>query len=296
VVRTSVESVLPTAEAKGVAVATDLGADVGVVWADPNRLRQVVWNLLNNAVKFTPAGGRVDVGLWRRGREVEIRVADTGQGIDPAFLPHVFEPFRQAEASTTRAHGGLGLGLAICKQLVEQHGGTISAESEGPGRGAAFAVRLPLPAMRTGGARVGSKEAAGTAPAGQGELGGVRVLLVEDDPETRAALEVLLRQAGAEVTAVESAAAAVRAFEQSPPDLLVSDIGMPGEDGYALMRRVRAMEAAGNAEPVPAVALTAFARAADNDKALAAGFNRHLGKPVDPEQLLSALRSLLAGR
>ena len=301
-VKQSVDSVLPTAEAKGVTVATDLGASVGVVLADPDRLRQVVWNLLVNAVKFTPAGGRIDVGLWRRGREVEIRVTDTGRGIDPGFLPHVFEPFRQAESSTTRAYGGLGLGLAICRQLVEQHGGTIAAARDGPGRGATFTVRLPLPSVRppkvaaTG--RTGGHPA---TPAGNGgghatRLDDVHVLVVEYEPETRNALLTLLREAGARVTAAASAAAAAEAFARARPDVLVSDIGMPDEDGYSLIRRLRELESAPDAGGgrTPAIALTAFARPSDAEEALAAGFDRHIGKPVDPEQLLAVLRDTVA--
>jgi PAS domain S-box-containing protein len=306
-VRSAVESVRPTAEAKGVTVAMDMASDVGVMRADPDRLRQVVWNLLTNAVKFTPDdSGRVDVSLRRRGRAVEIRVSDNGKGIDPEFLPHVFEPFRQAESTTTRVHGGLGLGLAICKQLVEQHGGTIMVESRGLDHGATFIVRLPLPQVRAshpanGPAGTGPAGGVGTiaGPAGaepltawgEGTLRGARVLLVEDESETRAALLRLLMEAGADVTAVPSAAAAMEAFDRLPPHLLVSDIGMPGEDGYSLIRRIRASKGAHGR--VPAVALTAFARVEDRDQALAAGFDRHLGKPVEPGQLLATLCELL---
>jgi PAS domain S-box-containing protein len=290
-VRSAVESVLPTAEARGVTVAMDLAPDVGVVRADPDRLRQVVWNLLTNAVKFTPAGGRVEVGLWRQGRAVEIRVADTGTGIEADFLPHVFEPFRQAESSSTRSYGGLGLGLAICKQLVELHGGTIAAQSPGIDKGSTFIVRLPLPQVRPA---TGGKGLPQTPQPWDAEtLSGANILLVEDEAETRAALVKLMSDAGAEVRAVASAAAAFESFKRSRPDMIVSDIGMHDEDGYSLIRRVRGRETDG--KRVVAVALTAFARAEDREKAIAAGFDRHVGKPVAPDQLLSVLRELRQG-
>jgi two-component system CheB/CheR fusion protein len=295
-VRTSVDAIIPTAEAKGVAVASQIGADVGAVRVDPDRIRQVLWNLLTNAVKFTPSGGRIDVSLSRRGREVEIRVADSGKGIEADFLTQVFEPFRQAESSTTRAHGGLGLGLAICRQLVEQHGGTIAAESSGPNGGATFIVRLPLPVVRGNLIRGASAAGSSAARSDGSTLDGLHVLLVEDDADSRKALLMFLSNAKAQVIAVESAAAAVGAFEQSRPDLLVSDIGMPDEDGFSLIGRLRAIEKARGWARVPAAALTAFAHDDDRAKAIAAGFDRHIGKPIDPEQLVFILTELIAGQ
>ncbi|MBV8780556.1 MAG: PAS domain S-box protein, partial [Phycisphaerae bacterium] len=287
VIPTAMESVLPTAEAKGITVNVDLAKDVGVVKADPDRLRQIIWNLLNNAIKFTPAGGRIDVGLSRRGRFVEVRVADTGKGIDPSFLPHVFEPFRQAEGSMTRVYGGLGLGLAICKQLVEQHGGTITAESAGQDKGAVFTVRLPLPPVRAASSTTRKSGGNAASSTEQPALPQVHVLLVEDEAETRKAMTQLLRRSGAVVTAVTSAAPAFETFERSRPDLLVIDIGLPDEDGYSLIRRIRALEA--GVARVPAVAVTAFARPDDRAQALSAGFDQHIGKPVEPRALVSAL-------
>ncbi|MDB5296103.1 MAG: torS, partial [Phycisphaerales bacterium] len=288
VVRAAVDTILPTAEAKGVRVEVELGDGVGRVRADPDRLRQVVWNLLTNAVKFTPADGRVTVGVWRHGDEVEVRVADSGRGIPPDFLPHVFDRFRQADASTTRTVGGLGLGLAIVKQLVELHGGTVQAESSGEGKGSTFIVRLPLPRVKKSASASASASASG--PVG---LAGLRVLVVEDDPDSRRALQMLLGDAGAVVTLAETAATGFAAFKAARPDLLVSDIGLPGTDGYALVRRIRSAERKAKAAPVPAVALTAMARGEDRLKALSAGFQQHVVKPVDPEKFLAELTALL---
>ena len=305
-VREAVDAILPTADAKGVTVKADFARDVGLVRADPDRLRQVIWNLLTNAVKFTPTGGRVEVSLERQANDgVEIRVADTGRGIEPELMPYIFERFRQGDSSVTRRHGGLGLGLSITKQLVELHGGSIRAESPGPGKGATFIVRLPLPKLRRGSifgrakARVAASVAAARETRGDGGgLEGVRVLLVEDDAGTRTALETVLRQAGVIVTAVANASDAFDAFQKERPDVIVSDIGLPGEDGNALMRRIRAEETAANpatgdprAPLVPAIALTAFAREDDRRRSLEAGFDQHVAKPVNPNQLLASLEA-----
>jgi two-component system CheB/CheR fusion protein len=295
-VKDAVDAIGPTAEAKDVAVAVgaDPDAEVGTVRADPDRLRQVVWNLLTNAVKFTPAGGRVDVRVARIDGHVEVRVADTGRGMDADFLPHAFDRFRQAGAPSTRTEGGLGLGLSIVKQLVELHGGTVRAESPGLGQGTTFVVRLPMPKVRR---RAGTgRRAAADAGAADPALAGRSVLLVEDDPATRGAVTAVLRQAGLTVMAVDSAPAAWAALEQARPDVLVSDIGLPGEDGYALMARVRRHEAATGAAAVPSIALTAFARDRDRRQAAEAGFHQHVGKPVEPEQLLAAVRTAVAER
>jgi PAS domain S-box-containing protein len=292
VVKDAVEAVTPAAGAKGVTIASDLDGAVGMVSADSDRLRQVFWNLLTNAVKFTPAGGRVNVGLWRRGNHVEMRVTDTGQGIDAAFLPQVFDAFRQGDGSSARRHGGLGLGLAVCKQLVELHGGTIGADSPGPGGGATFTVSLPLPRLPGGkapGSTGGSPLASGTENGGS--LAGIRVLLVEDEAETRSALSALIRRAGATVTAVDSSAAARDAFAQSRPDVVLSDIGLPEMDGYALLRHFREQAGAGPGGPIAAIALTAFAREEDRRRAREAGFQHYLTKPVEPDELLTVLQN-----
>jgi CheY-like chemotaxis protein len=267
---------------------------------DPDRIRQVVWNLVNNAVKFTDAGGQVWVRQRRQDGVVRIEVQDTGRGIAPEFLPHVFERFRQADASTTRAVGGLGLGLAICRQLVELHGGTIRAQSPGAGGGSTFTVELPVADVRPGtgyASRPGAKAGAAPAFAAAPALKGVRVLLVEDDTGTRTVLKWVLERCQAHVTAVDSAAQAVAAFRASLAqgrfDVIASDIGLPVQDGYELIRELREMEnRPGQGAPVPAIALTAYARPGDRAKALASGFQAHLAKPVDPQTLVEAVAQL----
>lgn len=292
VVNSAVESVSLGAQSKGISVIVDVDAKVGTVQVDPDRIRQVLWNLLTNAIKSTPTGGTVRVILLRRKDDVELGVSDTGKGIKPDFLPHVFELFRQADPTTIRSHGGLGLGLAICKKLVEQHAGTITAKSDGPDRGATFTVTLPLPRLKAL-SKTQSSSPAAKPPA---TLADIRLLLVEDERETRHALTTVLRRAGVKVTAVESAAAAIESYRKSEIDLLVSDIGMPGEDGYSLIRLVRTMESANKSPRVPALALTAFVSEEDQRQALAAGFDRHLGKPVEPDELLSVLTEMAAMR
>ena len=301
-VEAAVDGVRPAAEAKGVFLSTMLGRDVGVVSADPDRLQQVMWNLLSNAVKFTPAGGRVEVELRRADEQAVVNVRDTGQGIRPEFLPHVFDRFRQADQSTTRRHGGLGLGLAIVRHLVELHGGSVTAESEGEGRGSSFTVRLPLkavaqpPSARLEAAAQQAQAAEGGGPAPT--LAGTRVLLVEDDDDARALLQSILEGRGARVTAVASAAEAWGELEGGGHDVLVSDIGMPDEDGYSLVRRLREREAARGGR-LPAVALTAYAREEDRTRALLTGFHAHVAKPVNPAELVAvvaSLTSLASGR
>ncbi|MDQ3804351.1 MAG: ATP-binding protein, partial [Acidobacteriota bacterium] len=295
-VEAAVDGVRPAAEAKGVFLSTMLAPDVGVISADPDRLQQVMWNLLSNAVKFTPAGGRVEVELRRVEHQAVVSVRDTGQGIAPEFLPHVFDRFRQADQTTTRRHGGLGLGLAIVRSLVELHGGSVTAESEGEGRGASFTVRLPLKAVAQPAARF---EAAATKPLGaepeaqSPSLAGTRVLLVEDDEDALSLLRSILEGRGARVTAVASAAEAWAALEGAAHDVLVSDIGMPEEDGYSLVRRLREREASRGGK-LPAVALTAYARDEDRTRALLAGFHAHVAKPVNPAELVAVVASLAA--
>jgi PAS domain S-box-containing protein len=292
VVEAALETVRPSAEAKSLRLHAALGGG-GVVMGDPQRLQQVVWNLLSNAVKFTPVGGAVQVLVERRESTVEVTVADTGQGIARDFQAYVFERFRQAEGGSTRAHGGLGLGLSIVRQLVELHGGTVGVYSEGEGRGASFTVSLPLTETR--------RRALTPDPSSMGAraglvvlLEGVGVLLVDDDDDTREMLRTLLDGCGAAVRAASSVAEALRLFHEARPTVLVSDVGMPGEDGLVLIERIRALPASAGGN-VPAVAVTAYARTEDRTRALLAGFNNHLPKPVEPMELLAVVASL-AGR
>jgi len=294
-VERALETMRPAAEAKRVAMLFDRTGDGLFVNGDASRLQQVMWNLLSNAVKFTPSGGSVRIDVREEGDAIEIAVADTGAGIDSRFLPHLFERFRQADGSTTRQFGGLGLGLALVKQLVEMHGGTVRAASAGRDRGATFTVRLP--ALRSSGTTTPSTAPGvaweDTASHRRGDLAGARVLVVEDDADAREFTARLLREWGATVDSVGSASEALAAVERAPPHLLVSDVGMPEEDGYVLMRRVRAL-GLHEGKRLPAVALTAYARAEDRLKALQAGFDMHVPKPVEPAELLAVCSTLLA--
>jgi CheY-like chemotaxis protein len=253
-------------------------------------LQQVVWNLLANAVKFTPAGGRVDVSLSREENAARISVSDTGIGISKEFLPHVFERFRQADASTTRQHGGLGLGLGIVRHLTELHGGTVHATSAGPNQGSTFTVTFPLVTKSEE-----ARPSASAMGAGAGEdhpLRGVNVLLVEDDATARELATRVLADSGATIDARASAADAIEAFRLRRPDVIVSDIGMPDEDGYSLIQRIRTLSPPGDAA-VPAVALTALARAEDRQRAIKAGFQVHVSKPFDPRELSDTIAKLV---
>src|ERR1051326_1351656 len=279
-IESAIEAVRPAAEAKGVRVGGAFDEGVAPVAGDPVRLQQVVWNLLANAIKFTPRGGVVEVRLARVDSHVEIVVSDNGVGIGPEFLPHVFERFRQADMSTTRHHGGLGLGLSIVRHLVELHGGTVEAESAGEGRGATFVVKLPVAAVRqkeTKAERV-RPLARDTSLAYEypDRLDGLKVLVVDDEPDTREMLSIVLARCGALVTAAGSTREALAAVEKQRPDLLICDIGMPGEDGYDLIRRVRAMPERSDAR-LPAIALTAYARVEDRLQALRSE-ERRVGK------------------
>ncbi len=293
-VEAALATVLPAAEARGVRVERFLDPGAGPVLADPDRLQQIVINLLGNAVKFTPAGGWVEIRLEEAGGGVRIQVRDSGEGIDPELLPHVFDSFRQADASTTRQQGGLGLGLAIVRQLVELHGGSVSAESPGPGQGAVFTVSLPLlrPREATKELPILTQSVSGAAPSSP-PLAGLRVLAVEDDESTLDALTELLSIQGADVVPAASVSQALKSLQGFDPDVLVSDIGMPERDGYDLIREIRAL--GHDAMDLPAVAVTAFASPEDRQRALAAGFQVHLAKPVDPRELTSVIAEL-AGR
>ena len=292
----ALEVVRPLAMAKKVELwfAPD-HRDIKSVDADAGRLEQVIWNLLANAIKFTPDGGRVELTVGRAGGVMEIRVADTGQGMSAEFLPRVFDRFRQADGATTRRHSGLGLGLALVRQLVELHRGTVEAQSPGVGLGATFIVRLPIAAdariaqaaIAAGGDR--RTAAANVSPAARvPRLDGLRIVVVDDDRDGRTLTALVLTQAGARVAAAGSAAEALQLIAAEHPDVLVSDIGLPDEDGYALIQHIRQREAESGGF-LPAVALTGYARAEDRDRIIGAGFQAHVAKPVDPSELTAAI-------
>ena len=284
VISTVVESIRPTAEAKGVTVHAAVARDGGRIWGDSARLQQVVWNLLSNAVKFTSPGGRVSVQLTQDAHHLQLVVRDTGIGIAPEFLPHVFERFRQADSSMTRAHGGVGLGLAIVRDLVELHGGSIEAHSSGHNQGATFVVSLP--ALPAAAAAVLPTDDVHAAPV----LSGVRVLVVDDDAETRVMLSEALSLTGAQVTTAKSAREAFEELTTHGADVLVSDVGMPDEDGLSLMRRIRSLPQ--GPMRVPAIALTAYARPSDRSRAMEAGYEMYFAKPVELAALQAGLAKL----
>ena len=292
----ALEAVRPAARAKGVRLRKVIDAGVGALVVDPARLQQVVWNLLSNAVKFTPNGGSVEVRLERVGSHIEIAVADTGAGIVPEFLPHVFERFRQADQKTSRRHGGLGLGLSIVRHLVELHGGSVRADSAGEGAGSTFTVTLPVaPIHQADELEEGRGHTPARATSHAHEcperLDGLRVLVVDDEPDARELLAAGLGQCGAEVTTVSSAGEALAALAGAKFDALVSDLGMPGEDGYWLVGRVRALPAEAGGR-TPAVALTAYARTEDRLRAMRAGFDMHVSKPVELNELVAVIANL----
>ena len=287
VIEAAVGAVRPICARKEVQLIYTASPGIGIVRADPDRMQQIVWNLLSNAVKFTPSGGSVHVELEREGDWVSVTVTDNGIGIRKELLPHVFDRFLQGDAGTARHHGGLGLGLAISKQLVELHGGSISVTSEGEGKGARFVVRLPFNTDA-----VGPEVLAATRGHAAVDLAGLHILLVEDEPSAREGTCTLLETNGAQLRAVESAPAAREAYMQERPDILVSDIGLPAEDGYALLQQIRCLERERGSPRVPALALTAFAREVDRYRALEAGYDAYLAKPVDPETLLEQIARL----
>jgi CheY-like chemotaxis protein len=284
VLATTLETVRPAATAKALTLQTHFDPCVGLVSGDPDRLQQVFWNLLSNAVKFTPRDGRIDVRLERTQSRAVITVTDTGIGIRQDVIPIVFDRYRQADNSITRTHGGLGLGLAIVRQLVELHGGTVEAASPGEGQGATFTVFLPIAALR----RVPPVRL--PTPGGDvARCDGLHILIVDDERDTRELLTLFLERCGAVITAVDSATAALSAVAQDTPDVVVSDIAMPGIDGYELIRRLRAELGSG---AIPAIALTAHASADASVRAFRAGFDTYLAKPVDPAELAAAVSRL----
>ena len=299
VINATIESISPTLEAKGIHLHVVLDPAAGAVKGDPHRLQQVLWNLLTNAVKFTARGGHVAVILSRVDSHLQIEVADDGEGIDPLFLPLVFDRFRQADPSSTRRHGGLGLGLSIVKQLIELHGGSISAASAGKGSGSTFRITLP-PVSKTElpeTAPIARQLAAPAEPAAPYEIGertelkGVKVLVVDDERDARELLERFLHDCNATVTTASSVPEAMTALLAETPDVLISDIGMPGEDGFGLIRRIRALP--DGCSTVPAIALTAYARVEDRIRSIHAGYQLHLSKPVEPVELVAMVRSLV---
>jgi PAS domain S-box-containing protein len=295
VIHAAIEAVRPSAEAKRLRIRTILDSAVGATRGDPNRLQQVMWNLLTNAVKFTPAGGSIQIVLERVHSQVEITVQDTGSGISQEFLPYVFDRFRQADASTSRRHGGLGLGLSIVKNLVELHGGSVRVRSEGEGHGATFVVSLPVVAVeptliRTVASR--SSDAQPEAPTMDlPRLDNLRILVVDDEPDGRALLARILHERGGIPVCTGNAQVALESLANNTFDLLLSDIGMPEMDGYELIRSVRASQAP--TKSIPAIAVTAYARAEDRQRSLLAGYQMHISKPVETPELIAAIASLL---
>ena len=274
---------------KGLALASPPGETPIWVMGDPGRLQQAVSNLLSNAIKFTPAGGRVEVSLDTADRQARLRVTDTGEGMSPAFLPFAFERFRQQDSTSTRAHHGLGLGLYVVRHVIGHHGGVVSAESPGQGRGSTFTVLLPLAAAPGEGASPSGAERPRETE--DRPRAGLTVLLVDDEEDAREALRLILQQNGMLVTTAASAREAFELVERLQPDILLSDIAMPGEDGLSLIRRVRMLPFDRGGQ-VPAIALSAYAGAEDRRQALLAGFQRHIPKPVDPAHLLAAIATM----
>jgi signal transduction histidine kinase/CheY-like chemotaxis protein len=292
VVAGALDALRPTADAKNIRLDAVVGPQGMLVLGDAARLQQVAWNLVSNAIKFTPRGGRVEVRLARADSHVAISVSDTGEGIAPEVLPLVFDRFQQADSSSTRRHGGLGLGLSIVKHLVELHGGSVRAASDGVGRGACFTVELPLRVVPADGGENGAPATSDVRLSADFTLQGARVLVVDDDPQSLAVIKQLLGEFDAEVETAGSVDEALAVFHQRPPDVLLSDIGMPGRDGYDLARAVRGLpESAGG--KVPAAALTAFARSEDRKRALLAGYQAHITKPVDASELAIVVAALI---
>jgi CheY-like chemotaxis protein len=292
VVESAIDAVRPSFEAKNIQFKTSLSTKGCVVAGDANRLQQIFWNLFSNAIKFTHEGGSVRVEVKEKKQEVRISVTDTGLGITEEFLPYIFDRFRQADGSTTRMHGGLGLGLSIVKHLVQLHGGSVEVKSEGKDKGSTFIVTLPLvsssaslrpddmPAMEANGN--------GVAPGFLKVLKGLRILVVDDEADSRDLVKAILTRCGSDVNCCESAAEGMKAFKNWKPDLLVSDIGMPNEDGYSLITKLRKLKTK-RAKEMPAIALTAYATKEDQARTLSSGFQMHVAKPIDPEKLITSV-------
>jgi PAS domain S-box-containing protein len=291
----AIETLRPAAEAKNIRLEKDYDPEASMIAGDPARLQQVIWNLLSNAIKFTPRDGLVQVTVKPNGPNVEIAVRDSGAGIPPEFLTHVFERFRQGDSSTTRQHGGLGLGLSIVKHLIEQHGGTVAVASEGEGQGACFTMELPAATPQAMAARPDRARYSPPSPLTPDivlrDLSGMTVLVVDDEPDARDLIKRILSDCNAVVRTAQNAGAAIADLQAAPPDLLISDLGMPGMDGFALLAAVRALPAASGGA-TPAVALTAFARSEDRLRALEAGFSAHISKPVEPSQLIATVANM----
>ena len=299
IIESAVETARPAADAKSIQIDTEIDSWAGLVSGDPDRLQQVIWNLLFNAIKFTGKSGRVKVCLRRIESQIEVTVSDTGQGISAEFLPYVFDRFRQANTTRSRQHSGLGLGLAIVRNLVELHGGTVHADSKGEGRGARFSVRIPL--MQVHSSEISdirnlvqaaeAERAATTNRAHAKSLENVRVLVVDNEPDAREILNIMLSQCGAKVTTATSTSEALEVLQEWKPDVLVSDIGMPGEDGYALIKKVRALEPE-HGGTIPALALTGYAGSEERVRLLSAGYQSHVTKPVQLNELAIAIADL----
>jgi signal transduction histidine kinase/ActR/RegA family two-component response regulator len=301
VIEAALASARPAAMAKNIEIKATLHRDAGLISGDPHRLQQVVWNVISNALKFTPKDGRVEVLLHRVNSQVEVLVSDNGQGIEPEFLPYIFERFRQADSTSTRRFGGLGLGLAIVRHLVELHGGTADADSEGLGRGATIMVRFPILAVSAPGSNGVLREAVNGSSIQEGHtslptnfLSGIRVLVVDDEDDARTMVTAALTLYGAEVETASSASEALQILDSTVINVLVSDIGMPDNDGFSLIQQLRARPEASSGR-IPAIALTAYASPSDRTRVLASGFQMHMSKPSDPEELAAAVASL-AGR
>jgi PAS domain S-box-containing protein len=293
-IESSINTVRPAADAKAINLRMIYDSAVGSVFGDATRLQQVIWNLLSNAIKFTPKGGYVEVQLERAGPQIVITVSDNGQGISPDFLPHVFDRFRQADGTSTRKHGGLGLGLAIVRHIVELHGGTITVESQGEDKGTTFKVRLPLRAItpsQISQPHIQSEIESSKLLECSTSLEGLRLLIVDDEPDALELIKAVVAQCGAEVQTTASAAEALAVIEKWKPDILVSDIAMPDVDGYELIRKIRSIELEHDRR-IPAIALTAYARPEDRIRALSAGFNIHVSKPIEPAELVTVIASL----
>ncbi|HUS00048.1 MAG TPA: response regulator [Pyrinomonadaceae bacterium] len=295
-IQTAIDVVRPAAEAKSITIETHYTSDIGSVTCDAQRLQQMVWNLLTNAVKFTPDNGRIDVSYERGENSVQITVSDTGSGIPQEFLPLVFDRFRQADSSSTRSHHGLGLGLAIVRHLTELHGGQVSVHSDGPGKGAVFSITLPITlAVMTDG-QAPQKSSNGYRPSSANhQLNGLRISIVDDDDDACELLRFSLEMSGAEVRTSSSVADAIKSLREWRPHLLLTDINMPGEDGYSLIKKLRKLKPEEGAN-IPAIALTAMARSEDSEQALSAGFQRHMAKPVDLDEMTTAILELAGTR